>query len=246
MQPIRAQSDTCHHMRCRYAYPSFTPTAGPGQAHSAMTRVMLHGKQFAVLEAILLALLTDEQCEARDARDGAGANPIHGLIVANTPGALQEAPPIPWLMEAPLTPWPIRPPPLAHVRPLPMCAPCPFLPMNSCPPFHQPSLLPWRQTTRRVFSKSPELMLQSHGKGPFTGENTMHIVIVNRHEKLLLRMIELALERFTPKQAQELFLTQVCVNPCGSHLRTRPRRACATPPRAAPPRRPLASPLPGQ
>eukprot|EP00966_Prymnesium_polylepis_P030959 720306-Prymnesium_polylepis.1 len=60
----------------------------------------------------------------------------------------------------------------------------------------------------RLFEARPKLMLQSHAAGPFLGENTMHVVIVNRHEALLLVMIELSCAWLSDDELRTLYHTQ--------------------------------------
>ena len=43
------------------------------------------------------------------------------------------------------------------------------------------------QACLAIFERVPTTMLSTHGPGPFTGENTLHVVSVNKHEKMARR-----------------------------------------------------------
>jgi hypothetical protein len=43
-----------------------------------------------------------------------------------------------------------------------------------------------------LYQARPSLLAQSHGSGPFIGENAFHVAAVNRREHLLCQMVELA------------------------------------------------------
>lgn len=58
----------------------------------------------------------------------------------------------------------------------------------------------------RLFKAEPGLMLQTHGPGPFYGENCMHCIAVNSHEEELCEMIALATKKL-PKDSVEILLT---------------------------------------
>ena len=54
----------------------------------------------------------------------------------------------------------------------------------------------------------PAALTISHGPGPFTGENALHVLMVNRREAAALELVELALEMLSRKQLEELFYSQ--------------------------------------
>jgi hypothetical protein len=49
---------------------------------------------------------------------------------------------------------------------------------------------------RNIFRQDPENILAKHSDGPFTGENAMHVFIVNEHEEAVLEMIDLVTSAF--------------------------------------------------
>eukprot|EP00966_Prymnesium_polylepis_P188724 4372996-Prymnesium_polylepis.1 len=51
-------------------------------------------------------------------------------------------------------------------------------------------------------------MLSTHGIGPFTGENTLHVVAVNKHERFMLSMVDLACEHFDRQQLESFYWAQ--------------------------------------
>ena len=62
----------------------------------------------------------------------------------------------------------------------------------------------------RLFRSEPGLMLQPHAqRGPFVGENCLHIVAANSKEDELLEMLDLAIARL-PGDMVELMLTAQC------------------------------------
>ena len=57
-----------------------------------------------------------------------------------------------------------------------------------------------------LYKAVPKLLtrVHSHMDGPFGGESALHIATVNRHEDLLIQMIELATEHLEPSEARAL------------------------------------------
>ena len=53
-----------------------------------------------------------------------------------------------------------------------------------------------------IFRARPEIMIQAHGKGPFEGENTFHVVCVQRQEQALIAMIKLACQWLDREQLE--------------------------------------------
>ena len=104
-----------------------------------------------VLEEIIRALVLkgDESSSITHKRDGAGAAPLHGLVVANTKQSLALA--------------------------------------------------------LSLYKARPALLQQSHTSKVFFGENSLHILCVNRREPELVELVELAARKLKPKQLQEIF-----------------------------------------
>lgn len=110
----------------------------------------LEGARLQALMRLLLACASDTSNKILHTPDGAGAYPLHGLIVCNTKASLEVG--------------------LA------------------------------------LFRRQPTLLLQQHQPPIFTGENNLHIVIVNRHEDLLLELINLAIRELPATKLPDLFL----------------------------------------
>ena len=61
----------------------------------------------------------------------------------------------------------------------------------------------------RLLRLQPSLLVQKHATwSPFNGENTLHVVIVNAQEELLIEMISLATAHLTRPQLEDLFWSQ--------------------------------------
>ena len=59
-----------------------------------------------------------------------------------------------------------------------------------------------------LLEKRPKLLLQAHRGQPFEGENTLHVLIVNRREAAVVKMIGLAFAHLNHAELQELFRAQ--------------------------------------
>ena len=122
-------------------------------------------QQQSIADAMLFELLR-ETTDAGDASmraDAAGAFPVHALLVANTTEVGWHA--APSACRSARTAW------IAQISRL-------LFPFSFT--FHRSQAL---KLSLKLFEANPKLMIECHtAAGPFLGENTMHVVIVNRHE----------------------------------------------------------------
>ena len=59
-----------------------------------------------------------------------------------------------------------------------------------------------------IVRHTPRALLAEHGPGPFLGENTIHVMMVNRRETELLELVPFAIRNFTRGQLRKLLCTQ--------------------------------------
>jgi hypothetical protein len=59
-----------------------------------------------------------------------------------------------------------------------------------------------------IFRALPKVLVEAHGPGPFLGENALHVLMVNRREKQLLELIDLASATFSRSMLRRLFCAQ--------------------------------------
>ena len=55
-----------------------------------------------------------------------------------------------------------------------------------------------------IVRHTPRALLAEHGPGPFLGENTIHVMMVNRRETELLELVPFAIRNFTRGQLRKL------------------------------------------
>jgi hypothetical protein len=66
------------------------------------------------------------------------------------------------------------------------------------------------ELSMEVFEVAPKMLTRVHDptKGPFGGESSLHILTVNCHEDLLVRMVQMAEERLSRAELSRLFKSQ--------------------------------------
>ena len=82
------------------------------------------------------------------------------------------------------------------------------------------------QACLAIFHKVPTSMLSKHGPGPFTGENTLHVVSVNKHEKMVLLMVDLAFEHYDRHMLEDFCPTHTTLHPTPRPLARTPHGVC--------------------
>ena len=72
----------------------------------------------------------------------------------------------------------------------------------------------------RLVEERPELLPEAHGEPVFSGENVLHVLIVNRREDLVCELLDIAAERLSDELMSKLLQGQAT----GSFFTTLPQR----------------------